>query len=61
MSDLSRRFSADIIVDISAQENAAGADIGLADLDSAISIVPMEKGFGTVYSDKELETVTLVA
>lgn len=61
MSDLSRRFSADILVDISAQENAAGADIGLADLDSAISIVPMEKGFGTVYSDKELETVTLVA
>ena len=61
MSDLSRRFGAAIIVDISGQDDVSGADIGLADLDSAISIVPMEKGFGTVYSDKELETVTLVA
>ena len=61
MSDLSRRFGAAIIVDISGQENVAGADIGLEDLDSAIQIVPMEKGFGTVYSDQALETVTLVA
>ena len=54
MSDLSRRFGAAIIVDISGQENVAGADIGLEDLDSAIQIVPMEKGFGTVYSDQAL-------
>ena len=50
MSDLSRRFEAAIIVDISGQADAASADIGLEDLDSAVSIVPMDKGFGTVYA-----------
>ena len=61
MSDLSRRFEAEILVDISAQVDVTGADIGLEDLDSAISIVPLDKGFGTVYSDKAFDTVTLVA
>ena len=61
MSDLSRRFEAEILVDISAQANVASADIGLEDLDSAISIVPLDKGFGTVYSDEALDTATLVA
>ena len=44
------RFEADIIVDISGQADVASADIGLEDLDSAISIVPLDRGFGTVYS-----------
>ncbi|SNU05316.1 Glycosyl hydrolase family 53 [Lachnospiraceae bacterium] len=50
MSDLSRRFEAEIIVDISGQADVASADIGLEDLDSAVSIVPLDRGFGTVYS-----------
>lgn len=61
MSDLSRRFEADIMVDISEQENVSEADIGLEDLDSAITIVPLDRGFGTVYSDKGLDEATLVA
>jgi arabinogalactan endo-1,4-beta-galactosidase len=61
MSDLSRRFEADILVDISEQKDVAGADIGLEDIDSAITIVPLDRGFGTVYSDMELDTVNLVA
>ena len=61
MSDLSRRFEAKIIVDISRMDNPASADIGLEDLDSAISIVPLDMGFGTVYSDKGLDEATLVA
>ena len=61
MSDLSRRFEAEILVDISAQTNVETADIGLGDLDSAVSIVPLDRGFGVVYSNEELETATLVA
>jgi len=61
MSDLSRRFDAFIIVDISSQDDVSSSDIGLADLDSAISIVPMDKGFGTIYSDKLLDVVGQVA
>ena len=61
MSDLSRRFEAEILVDISAQTNVETADIGLEDLDSAVSIVPLDRGFGVVYSNEELETATLVA
>ena len=61
MSDLSRRFEADIIVDISSQDDITSSDIGLEDLDSAISIVPLERGFGAVYSDKIMERATMVA
>ena len=61
MSDLSRRFEAEIIVDISGQKNAASADIGLSDLDSAIEIVPLDRGFGVVYSNEGLDEATLVA
>ena len=61
MSDLSRRFEADIIIDVSEQGSTDGADIGLEDLDSAITIVPLDRGFGTIYSDKELNEATLVA
>ena len=61
MSDLSRRFEAKIIVDISRQDNPLSADIALEDLDSAISIVPLDMGFGTVYSDKGLDEAILVA
>ncbi len=61
MSDLSRRFEAEILVDISAQGNVREADIGLEDLDSAIAIVPLDRGFGTVYSGTELDEATLVA
>ena len=61
MSDLSRRFEADILVDISEQDNPSGADIALEDLDSAIAIVPLGRGFGTVYSDKEMDEAVLVA
>jgi hypothetical protein len=61
MSDLSRRFEAKILVDISEQVDPSGADIGLADLDSAIEIVPLEGGFGTVYADKTLDAASLVA
>ncbi|HBZ03741.1 MAG TPA: hypothetical protein DEO83_08040 [Lachnospiraceae bacterium] len=60
MSDLSRRFEADIIVDISGQADAAAADIGIEDLDSAISIVPMERGFGAVYSSALMDAVASV-
>lgn len=61
LSDLSRRFEAEMIVDISGMENAGSADIGLEDLDSVVELVPLGRGFGTVYSDKELEAATLVA
>ena len=61
MSDLSRRFEAEILVDISGQKNAASADIGLSDLDSAIEIVPLDRGFGVVYSNEGLDEATLVA
>ena len=61
MSDLSRRFEAEIIVDISSQENPGDADIALADLDSAIEIVPLDRGFGVVYSNKGLESAVRVA
>ena len=61
MSDLSRRFEAEILVDISGQKNVSSADIGLADLDSAVEIVPLDRGFGVVYSNEELGEVTLVA
>ena len=61
MSDLSRRFEAGIIVDISVMDNPGEAEIGLEDLDSAIAIVPLDRGFGTVYSDKGLDEATMVA
>lgn len=61
MSDLSRRFGADIIVDVSGQADVAEADISVADLDSAIEIVPQEHGFGTVYSAQAMNTATMVA
>ena len=61
MSDLSRRFEAEILVDISGQKNVSSADIGLADLDSAVEIVPLDRGLGVVYSNEELGEVTLVA
>ncbi len=61
MSDLSRRFEADIIVDISLQNNVEAADISLEDLDNAVSIVPLERGYGTVYSKNILDIATQVA
>ncbi|MCR5147442.1 MAG: glycosyl hydrolase 53 family protein [Eubacterium sp.] len=61
MSDLSRRFDKEIIVDISGHDSVDGLDIGIADLDSAIELVPMEKGFGIVYNDTALDTAVLVA
>jgi len=61
MSDLSRRFEADILVDISGQKDASSADIGFSDLDSAIEIVPLDRGFGVVYSNEGLDEATLVA
>lgn len=61
MSDLSRRFEAEIIVDISCQENPGAADIALTDLDSAIEIVPLDRGFGVVYSNKGLDSAVQVA
>lgn len=61
MSDLSRRFDKDIMVDISGHEKVDDLDIGVADLDSAIELVPMEKGFGAVYADTALDTAVLVA
>ena len=61
MSDLSRRFDADILIDISSTEDVNTAEIGLEDIDSAITIVPLDRGFGTVYSDMALENVNLVA
>ena len=61
MSDLSRRFGADILVDVSGQEELSSADICLEDIDSAITIVPLEKGMGTVYSDRILMKANLVA
>ena len=61
MSDLSRRFDKDIMVDICGHEKVDDLDIGVADLDSAIELVPMEKGFGAVYADTALDTAVLVA
>ena len=61
LSDLSRRFEAEMIVDISDMADVESADISLEDLDSIMDSVPLGRGFGTVYSDKELEVATLVA
>lgn len=61
LSDLSRRFEADMIVDISDMAEVESADISLEDLDSIMDNVPLGRGFGTVYSDKELEVAALVA
>ena len=61
MSDLARRFGADILIDISDEADTASADICLEDIDSAIMIVPLEKGLGTVYSDVILNKANLVA
>ena len=61
LSDLSRRFEADMIVDISDMADVESADISLEDLDSIMDNVPLGRGFGTVYSDMELEVATLVA
>ena len=61
MSDLSRRFNADILIDISEDEDPYSASIDLSDVDSAVSLVPQGKGFGTVYSDRVLAKANLVA
>ena len=61
MSDLSRRFDKDIMVDISGMADISSASIGLEDIDSAVSIVPLDKGFGTVYSDLVLDKAIMVA
>ena len=61
MSDLSRRFNADILIDLSAEEDAYSANLDLTDVDSAINLVPLDRGFGTVYSDLVLDRVNLVA
>ncbi|MBQ6230598.1 MAG: glycosyl hydrolase 53 family protein [Eubacterium sp.] len=61
MSDLSRRFDKDIMIDISGMDDISSASIGLEDIDSAINIVPLDKGFGTVYSDLVLDKASLVA
>lgn len=61
MSDLSRRFDKDIMVDISGMADISSASIGLEDVDSAINIVPLDKGFGTVYSDLVLDKAVMVA
>lgn len=61
MSDLSRRFNADILIDISKDEDPSSASIDLSDVDSAISLVPLDRGFGTVYSDMVLSIANLVA
>ena len=49
------------MVDICGHEKVDDLDIGVADLDSAIELVPMEKGFGAVYADTALDTAVLVA
>ena len=61
MSDLSRRFNADILIDISSEEDPYSANIDLSDVDSAINLVPLKRGFGTVYSDMVLSKANLVA
>ncbi len=61
MSDLSRRFEADILIDISGQDDIYSADISLEDIDSAIAIVPFDRGLGTVYSDEMLAKANMVA
>ncbi len=61
MSDLSRRFNADIMIDLTADKDVYSASIDLSDVDSAISLVPLDKGFGTVYSDLVLNKANLVA
>ena len=61
MSDLSRRFEADILIDISGQDDIHSADISLEDIDSAIAIVPFDRGLGTVYSDEMLAKANMVA
>lgn len=61
MSDLSRRFDVDILLDISGLEDVDSSDLGLEDIESAVKIVPQDRGFGTVYSDVLLSKADLVA
>ena len=61
MSDLSRRFEADILIDVSGQTDLSLADVCLGDIDSAVKIVPLDRGLGTVYSDLILTKANLVA
>ena len=61
MSDLSRRFEAEIIIDITGVQSPDDADISVSDVATAVGLVPLDRGFGIICSESLLATGKMVA
>ena len=52
MNDLSRRFEAGIILDISDLLSESESDLSLSDLDLTLGAISLERGYGVIYSEE---------
>ena len=52
MNDLSRRFEAGIILDISELLDESDSDLGLSDLDLTLEAISLDRGYGVIYSSE---------
>ena len=61
MGDLSRRFEAEIIIDVKEVADVSKADISFDDVSSAVSVVSLDRGLAVNYAETVFNRVMNVA
>ena len=61
MGDLSRRFEAEIIVDVKEISDESKADISFEDVSSAVSVISLDRGLAVCYAETVFNRVMNVA